>query len=163
MQENKKRGPVFMEITEEEEVKEMPIEEDALPIKQEELTEEVLSRNMAPKSSRRSKAWHVPSAKEPVSDYGGAWNAKDDLIKELKATVSLLVELQEGTDHRISQLQAHMGALVEAVKSLQTNLQHYSDQANATRATILSKINNLETFEETVIEETTASGSPFQA
>ena len=60
-------------------------------------------------------------------------------------------------------MQAHIGALVDSVKTLQTNLQHYSDQANATRATILTKINNLESFEETVVEETAGSGSPSQA
>ena len=82
---------------------------------------------------------------------------------ELRATVSHLVELQQGTDHRISQLQAHVGSLVEVVKTLQANLQHYSDHANETRAAILSKIENLEAVEETIVEETTASGSPSQA
>ena len=163
MKENKKRGPVFMEINEEGDVKEMPIEEDAVPLNQEELPETVRPRKRTPRSSKKSKARRVPSEQEHVQDHGGAWNTKDDQILELKATVARLVELQEGTDHRISSMQAHIGALVTSVKTLQNDLHHYSEQANATRATILTKINNLESFEETVIEETAGSGSPSQA
>ena len=60
-------------------------------------------------------------------------------------------------------MQTQLNALVNSVQTLQTNLQQYADQANTTRTEILQKINNLESFEEVVVEETAASDSPNQA